>query len=63
VSLSERDVQEFADRAPPKLDASIPRSDVDPFSEANLREPHALQRELRDAGPTLESLPLCVRAV
>jgi cytochrome P450 len=33
------------------VDSRIPRLDVDPFDERNLRDPYTLQQRLRDAGP------------
>lgn len=35
------------------LDRRVPRLDLDPFDESVLRNPYALQRELRDAGPVV----------
>jgi cytochrome P450 len=39
--------------APSAAGADIPRLDVDPFADQHLREPYALQEQLRDAGPVV----------
>lgn len=36
-----------------ELDPRVPRLDVDPYDEAVLREPYAMQQLLRDAGPVV----------
>ena len=35
------------------IGVQVPRLDVDPFDVRHLREPYALQQQLRDAGPVV----------